>query len=243
MQRYYRTVMTVRRLNDMLLQYLDEEILHSGRGARITRLNDRFQIRNNHLETTAPDVFEREPSALLEVFVLLGEDPEILDLRSTTIRQILGNQWRIDAEFRNDPRNHALFVRLLECKGNLSNQLQRMTRYGILGSYLPEFGRIVGQMQHDLFHVYPVDAHIIQVIRNMRRLANQSEADRFPIASHVGKNLPKPKPCIKKQLSAASKALEMKAQLWFILCSLMAIFSAAKRRAPKQTYKRNASFI
>ncbi|MGD9983289.1 MAG: [protein-PII] uridylyltransferase [Porticoccaceae bacterium] len=192
MQRYYRTVMTVRRLNDMLLQYLDEEILHSGRGARITRLNDRFQIRNNHLETTAPDVFEREPSALLEVFVLLGENPEILDLRSTTIRQILGNQWRIDAEFRNDPRNHALFVRLLGCKGNLSNQLQRMTRYGILGSYLPEFGRIVGQMQHDLFHVYPVDAHIIQVIRNMRRLANQSEADRFPIASHVCKNLPKP---------------------------------------------------
>ncbi|TAL10415.1 MAG: HD domain-containing protein, partial [Porticoccaceae bacterium] len=123
---------------------------------------------------------------------LLGEDPEILDLRSTTIRQILGNQWRIDAEFRNDPRNHALFVRLLECKGNLSNQLQRMTRYGILGSYLPEFGRIVGQMQHDLFHVYPVDAHTIQVVRNMRRLANQSEAERFPIASHVCKNLPKP---------------------------------------------------
>jgi [protein-PII] uridylyltransferase len=192
MQRYYRTVMTVRRLNDMVLQYLDEEILDSGRGARVLRLNDRFQIRNDHLETTGGDVFARAPSALLEAFVLLGENPEIQDLRSTTIRQIVGNQWRIDAAFRNDPRNHALFVRLLECKGNLSNQLQRMTRYGILGAYLPEFGRIVGQMQHDLFHVYPVDAHTIQVIRNMRRLANQSEAERFPIASYVCKNLPKP---------------------------------------------------
>lgn len=192
MQRYYRTVMTVRRLNDMVLQYLDEEILDSGRGARVRRLNERFQIRNDHLETTGPDVFARDPSALLEAFVLLGEDPAIEDLRSTTIRQILGNQWRIDAGFRNDPRNHALFVRLLECKGNLSNQLQRMTRYGILGAYLPEFGRIIGQMQHDLFHVYPVDAHTIQVVRNMRRLANQSEAERFPIASHVCKNLSKP---------------------------------------------------
>ena len=192
MQRYYRTVLTVRRLNDMLLQYLDEEILHSGRGGRILRLNERFQLRNDYLEAIAPDLFERDPTALLEVFVLLGEHPELGGIRSTTIRNILANQWRVDDRFRDDPRNHDLFVRLLECKGNLSNQLQRMSRYGILRSYLPEFGRIVGQMQHDLFHVYPVDAHTIQVVRNMRRLANQADAERFPIASYVAKNLPKP---------------------------------------------------
>ncbi|GMU46673.1 MAG: hypothetical protein AMXMBFR26_14550 [Porticoccaceae bacterium] len=192
MQRYYRTVLTVRRLNDMLLQYLDEEILHSGRGDRILRLNERFQLRNDYLETVSADLFERDPSALLEVFVLLGEHPELGGIRSTTIRNILANQWRVDDRFRDDPRNHALFVRLLECKGNLSNQLQRMSRYGILGAYLPEFGRIVGQMQYDLFHVYPVDAHTIQVVRNMRRLANQADADRFPITAYVAKNLPKP---------------------------------------------------
>jgi [protein-PII] uridylyltransferase len=192
MQRYYRTVLTVRRLNDMLLQYLDEEILHSHRGDRILRLNERFQIRNDYLETVSSDLFERDPSALLEVFVLLGEHPELGGIRSTTIRNILANQWRVDDHFRDDPRNHALFVRLLECKGNLSNQLQRMSRYGILGAYLPEFGRIVGQMQYDLFHVYPVDAHTIQVVRNMRRLANQADADRFPITAYVAKNLPKP---------------------------------------------------
>jgi len=192
MQRYYRTVLTVRRLNDMLLQYLDEEILHDGAGGRARQLNARFQARNHYLETITPDLFEHDPSALLEVFVLLGEHPELGGIRSTTIRQILANQWRIDAGFRDDPRNRALFVRLLECKGNLSNQLQRMSRYGVLGTYLPEFGRIVGQMQHDLFHVYPVDAHTIQVVRNMRRLANQADAERFPIAAYVAKNLPKP---------------------------------------------------
>ncbi|MFZ5654811.1 MAG: [protein-PII] uridylyltransferase [Pseudomonadota bacterium] len=192
MQRYYRTVLTVRRLNDMLLQYLDEEILHGGRRGRILRLNARFQIRNHYLEAIDADLFERDPSALLEVFVLLGEHPELGGIRSTTIRNILANQWRIDDRFRDDPRNQALFVRLLECKGNLSNQLQRMSRYGVLGAYLPEFGRIVGQMQHDLFHVYPVDAHTIQVVRNMRRLANQADAERFPIAAYVAKNLPKP---------------------------------------------------
>ena len=192
MQRYYRTVLTVRRLNDMLLQYLDEEILHSGRSDRTLLLNERFQIRNHYLETISAELFEHEPSALLEVFVLLGEHPELGGIRSTTIRNILAHQWRIDEHFRDDPYNQALFVRLLECKGNLSNQLQRMSRYGILGAYLPEFGRIVGQMQYDLFHVYPVDAHTIQVVRNMRRLANQADADRFPIASYVAKNLPKP---------------------------------------------------
>ena len=192
MQRYYRTVLTVRRLNDMLLQYLDEEILHSRRGGQIVQINERFQARNDYLETIDPAVIAREPSALLEAFVLLGERPELGGIRSTTIREILANQWRIGAEFRDNPRNQALFVRLLECKGNLSNQLQRMSRYGILGAYLPEFGRIVGQMQHDLFHVYPVDAHTIQVVRNMRRLANQADAERFPIAAYVAKNLPKP---------------------------------------------------
>ena len=192
MQRYYRTVLTVRRLNDMLLQYLDEEILHSGKRGRILRLNERFQIRNDYLETVDPALFERDPSALLEAFVLLGEHPELGGIRSTTIRNILASQWRIDERFRDDSHNQALFVRLLECKGNLSNQLQSMSRYGILGAYLPEFGRIVGQMQHDLFHVYPVDAHTIQVVRNMRRLANQADADRFPIAAYVAKNLPKP---------------------------------------------------
>ena len=192
MQRYYRVVLTVRRLNDMLLQYLDEETRGGVLKSRVTAINERFQLHQNHIETTNDQVFAQHPSALLEVFVLLGENKQIQGIRATTIRQIVEHLYLIDDTFRADPNNQMLFMRLLNSKGRLSTQLQRMTRYGILGAYLPEFGRIVGQMQHDLFHVYPVDAHTIQVVRNMRRLSNQSESERFPVTSHISKSLSKP---------------------------------------------------
>ncbi|MGK2914205.1 MAG: [protein-PII] uridylyltransferase [Porticoccaceae bacterium] len=192
MQRYYRVVLNMRELNDVLLQYLDEMILRKNQAKTIRPINARFQVRDDHIEAIHALVFEETPSALLEIFVLLGEDDSIQGIRSTTIRELVRNRNRIDDDFRAAAGNKALFLRLLECPGKLSPQLQRMTRYGILGRYLPEFGRIVGQMQHDLFHVYPVDAHTIQIIRNIRRLANQEEAEKFPVACHVCKNLPKP---------------------------------------------------
>jgi [protein-PII] uridylyltransferase len=74
----------------------------------------------------------------------------------------------------------------------MSLQLGRMKRYGILGNYLPEFGRVIGQMQHDLFHIYTVDAHTLEVVRHMRRFFYPEEASRFPVVARVVKTLPKP---------------------------------------------------
>ena len=67
-----------------------------------------------------------------------------------------------------------------------------MTRYGILGDYLPEFGRIVGQMQHDLFHTYTVDAHTLEVVKNCRRFLYPDFEERFPVSSRVARRLRKP---------------------------------------------------
>jgi len=192
MQRYYRVVLAMRELSDVLLQYLDEVILRKDKSRSIRQINNRFRVRDNYIETTNESVFAMQPSALLEIFVLLGEDPSIRGIRAATIRQMQIHRHLIDEQFRNSRENKALFLRLLSCPSKLDLQLQRMTRYGILGRYLPEFGRIVGQMQHDLFHIYPVDVHTIQVIRNMRRLGQQEEAINFPIATHVYKTLPKP---------------------------------------------------
>jgi [protein-PII] uridylyltransferase len=69
----------------------------------------------------------------------------------------------------------------------MTRQLRRMARYGILGRYLPAFGRIVGQMQHDLFHSYTVDAHTLQVIENMRRFLRPENEERFPVTSRVAR--------------------------------------------------------
>ena len=192
MHRYYRVVLSMRELNDVLLQYLDEVILRKDKTRRARRINERFQVRDDYIETVDDKVFERHPSALLELFVLLGEDPSIQGIRAATIRQLQLYRYLIDDRFRADPQNRALFMRLFSCPGKLSLQLQRMTRYGILGRYLPEFGRIVGQPQHDLFHIYPVDVHTLQVIRNMRRLDRPEETEQLPVASHIYKNLQKP---------------------------------------------------
>ncbi len=192
MQQYYQAVLVLREISDAMLQYLDEVILKKDKTRETTVLNERFQVRDNFIETVGDNVFATHPSALLEIFCLLGEHSNIEGIRAATIRQIRQYRALIDDNFRNDPGNKALFMRLLSCPNLLSLQLQRMTRYGVLGRYLPEFGRIIGQMQHDLFHIYPVDAHTLQVIKNMRRFDRPEVAERFPVAAHTYKNLPKP---------------------------------------------------
>ena len=151
-----------------------------------------FLIRDNYLDTVDETVFIKQPSALLELFVILGENDNILGIRAATIRQIRLHRNLINDDFRSDAVNKDLFMRLLRVPFKLSVQLQRMNRYGILGKYLPEFGRIVGQTQHDLFHIYPVDVHTLQVVKNLRRFVRPEMSKLFPIASHIYKNLAKP---------------------------------------------------
>lgn len=192
MQRYYQAVLSIRELTDVLLQYLDEAIYRKNKAKVITQVNERFVVRDDYIDTTSENVFINQPSALLELFVILGENKHIKDIRASTIRQIRLHRNLINDQFRADPINRGLFMRLMRAPYMLSLQLQRMNRYGILGSYLPEFGKIVGQTQHDLFHIYPVDVHTLQVVRNIRRLARPEIAEQFPVAAHIFKNLPKP---------------------------------------------------
>ena len=192
MQRYYQVVMSIRELNDVLLQYLDEAIYRKNKTKSVVKINERFLIRDNYLDTTDSSVFIEHPSALLELFAILGENDQIQGIRASAIRQIRLHRNLINDEFRSSEENRALFMRILKAPYLLSAQLQRMNRYGILGSYLPEFGKIVGQMQHDLFHIYPVDVHTLEVVRNIRRMVLPEVAERFPVASHIFKNFPKP---------------------------------------------------
>ncbi len=191
MKQYYRAVGNLRGLNDMLLQHLDEAILRSGRRDAIVDLNRRFRIRNGYLEARSDKVFRNTPSALLEVFVLLANNPRIQGIRASTIRLLRDHRKLIDKKFRNDIRNVSMFMELLHSPHQLVTQLRRMARYGILGRYLPEFGKIMGQMQHDLFHIYTVDAHSLQVVQNMRRLALPEAETEFPIIAQIYKSLPK----------------------------------------------------
>ncbi|MCX2778810.1 [protein-PII] uridylyltransferase [Microbulbifer thermotolerans] len=192
MHNYYRIVMALRELNDVLLQFLNEAILQRGQHQVVKPINERFQLRDNTIEVTQTRVFTETPSALLEIFVLMAEKPEIRDVRASTIRLIREHRHLIDERFRADPCNAELFMQLLRSPRGLSTQLSRMTRYGILGRYLPEFGRVTGQMQHDLFHIYTVDAHTLQVVRNMRAFRSPEAWQKFPIAAEILSRMRKP---------------------------------------------------
>ncbi|HTV79055.1 MAG TPA: [protein-PII] uridylyltransferase [Steroidobacteraceae bacterium] len=190
MQRYYRTVMDVSLLNELLLQLFSEAILSNEEDIR--PLNARFQVRNGSLEARRDDVFARTPSALLELFVLLQQNPEIKGVRASTMRAVARNLWLIDEEFRQNPRHHRLFMDILRAPVGVTHELRRMNTYEVLGRYIPAFGRIVGRMQYDLFHAYTVDAHTLFVLSNLRRLSISRFDHELPELSRIMQQLPKP---------------------------------------------------
>ncbi|RYZ89889.1 MAG: [protein-PII] uridylyltransferase, partial [Moraxellaceae bacterium] len=191
MHKYYRTVLALRELNDVLLQFLSEAILQKGKCKSVISVNERFQLRDNYIEATHTYIFEENPSALLEMFVLMAQNPDIVGVRASTIRLVRESRHLIDEDFRNNPKNTQLFVALLQHPAGLVEQLKRMLRYGILGLYLPEFGQVTGQMQHDLFHIYTVDAHTLKVVQNMCNFLSPSAKEEFPIAAYIMTRLPR----------------------------------------------------
>ena len=192
MRRYYRVVVALREINDVLLHYLNDAVLNRNGDAQITPINARFQLRDNYIEVTHPEVFTETPSALLEIFVHMGNNQEIVGVRPETIRLLREHRDLIDDSFRQSTENTSLFLQLFQNPQGLTTQLRRMKRYNILGRYLPEFGNIIGQMQYDLFHIYTVDQHTLAVIGNIAALQDASSRDKFPHAYSCIKSLPKP---------------------------------------------------
>ena len=192
MQKYYRAVMAVAELNDLIMQHFEEVILRHSDNQPAQPINTRFQVRNGFLEVTHPNVFKRTPFAILEIFVLLAQHPEVRGVQADTIRRLRDSRALIDDDFRRDIRNTSLFIELFKSPEGIHRNLRRMNRYGILGRYLPEFGLIVGQMQHDLFHIYTVDAHTLNLIKHLRKLGKPGVSEKFPLASKLMGTLPKP---------------------------------------------------
>ena len=191
MQRYYRTVMELSRLNEMLLQRFEQAVLPDP-DAPSRPLNECFRVQNGYLETVHDDVFRQDPSALLELFLLLQENDWIRGVNAHTIGLIRQNLALIDEEFRQNPRNHRLFLRILKAPVGVTHELRRMNRYGVLGLYIPSFGRIVGRMQYDLFHAYTVDEHTLFVVGNLRRFALPRYDHEHPRLSSLMQSFEKP---------------------------------------------------
>ena len=191
MQRYYRTIMEISRLNEMLLQLFEEAILLAEGHGEPVAINRRFQIRKGYLEVKHESIFRRYPFALLELFLILQQRLDLKGVRAATVRMIRDNCHLIDDAFRTDLRARSLFMEILRQPSRVTRALRRMNRYGVLAAYLPAFGKIVGRMQYDLYHVYTVDQHTLFVVRHLRRFYLPRFGHEFPHCSAVMQRLPK----------------------------------------------------
>jgi [protein-PII] uridylyltransferase len=184
MKLYYRTIKSLTCLNDLLLQLFDEAILRPAAG-KPKPLNARFQVRGGTIEARSHDVFRRNPYALIEIFLLLQQNPKIQGIRAETLRLIRRDRRLVDEGLRDDVRARALFLEMFREGRGLTRNLRRMNRYGVLGRYLPAFGLVIGHMQYDLFHTLTVDEHTLYVVRNLRRFAMAEFRGELPFCSDV----------------------------------------------------------
>jgi len=184
MQRYYQAAKGVTQLNTILLLNLEARLLPQEEAAP-RALNERFQVRGERLDACREDLFEREPRAILESFLLLQQHQGLRGMTAPTLRALWQARGRVNARLRRDVTARLMFLQMLQQPRGIVHEFRRMNQYDVLGRYLPEFGRIVGQMQHDLFHVYTVDQHILMVVRNLRRFTMTEFAHEFPLCSQL----------------------------------------------------------
>ncbi len=191
MQRYYWAAKAVMQLHTIVLQNLRSALFPARhtRGVKIDRL---FRNVNGLLSATDPGCFERAPATILQAFRTMQEHPELTGIATPTLRALWNARTRIDAAFRRNPDHRALFLQILQAPRGLVHELRRMNQWSILGHYLPPFRRIVGRMQHDLFHVYTVDQHILMVVRNLRRFTMAEHAHEFPGCSELMSDFERP---------------------------------------------------
>ena len=183
MQSYYRSVKFISLMNEIVLQLLQNR--NETSPPVIKPINARFEARNQLLEARTAGLFQQQSSSILESFLLLQQHPELTGMSASMLRNLQRVKKLVNKEFRQNPVNKQLFITILSQPNGVNHTLRRMNRYSILGEYIPAFGKIIGQMQHDLFHVYTVDEHILNVLANLRRFAKPELAYEFPLCSKL----------------------------------------------------------
>ncbi len=192
MKRYYRTVLRIRELNDMLLQLFEEAILQRTEQLDVEALDEAFERRGEHIAVRAPDVFHKEPRNILRLFVHMARDSRLRKIEARTLRQLRSSLQDVDESFRTDPLNQESFLTILGHHQGIRRAFVYMKRYGVLKRYLPAYGEVVGQMQFDLFHIYTVDEHTLFVMKNLAALADETEDADLPLARDIVRSLERP---------------------------------------------------
>lgn len=191
MQAYFRNVQAVSHVSALLVDIYQKTLLQAETSSA-TVIDEDFELIDDRISARQATVFTHNPSNLLRLFAVIGRDKRIKRIDPETTRLLRASADLIDKTFREDPVNRRLFRDVLSSPYSMTKQLRRMLRHGVLGRYLLEFEKIVGQMQFDMFHAYTVDAHTMQVIANSRRFLRADYTDRFPVTTRIAQRLRNP---------------------------------------------------
>jgi [protein-PII] uridylyltransferase len=191
MQTYYHAAKIVTQLNTLVLLTVEQR-LYPEAAIDATRIDDSFCARAERLDIVDDHVLERNPNEILRAFLTLQRHHELKGMTPRLLRAIWNARGRMDAAFRRAPENRAHFLEILQHGIGVLHTLRLMNQWSVLGGYLPVFRRIVGQMQHDLFHVYTVDQHILMVVRNLRRFSASEFAHEYPLCSQLMADFDRP---------------------------------------------------
>ncbi|MDE2595087.1 MAG: [protein-PII] uridylyltransferase, partial [Burkholderiales bacterium] len=191
MRRYYWAAKAVTQLNQILILNIEERV-HGSQNAPMRVINERFLDRGGVLEVVSDDLYQRDPHAILDTFLTFQTDNTLKGLSARTLRALYNAREVMDSAFRRDPVNRQTFMAILKAPQGLTRVIRLMNQTSVLGRYLWVFRRIVGQMQHDLFHVYTVDQHILMVVRNVRRFFIPEHAHEYPFCTQLASEWDKP---------------------------------------------------
>ena len=191
MRRYYWAAKAVTQLNHILIFNLEERIRGS-QNAPMRPLDGPFFDRGGFLEVGRDDLFIQQPHTILQAFRVLQDDDTLKGLSARTMRALYNARNVMDGAFRKDPVNQATFMAILQAPKGQTRLFRLMNQTSVLGRYLWVFRRIVGQMQHDLFHVYTVDQHILMVLRNVRRFFIPEHGHEYPFCTQLAAEFDKP---------------------------------------------------
>jgi [protein-PII] uridylyltransferase len=191
MRRYYWAAKAVTQLETILIQNIEARLNPDQSG--ITRvLSDHFVEKQGMIEIVADDLFEQHPNAILEAFLLYEKTQGVKGMSARTLRALYNSRRVMTLSWRRDPENRRLFMEIMKQPAGVTHALRLMNQTSVLGNYLTNFGRIVGQMQHDLYHVYTVDQHILTVLANIRRFGSSEHAHEYPFCSDLFANFERP---------------------------------------------------
>jgi len=191
MRRYYWAAKAVTQLNQILMLNIEERI-NGSQNAPMRPIDEQFLDRGGLLEVASDDIYEKDQTAILRTFLVLQQTDTLKGLSARTLRALYNARELMNGEFRRDPVNRGTFMAILKEKQGHTRLFRLMNQTSVLGRYLWVFRRIVGQMQHDLFHVYTVDQHILMVVRNVRRYFIPEHAHEYPFCTQLASEWDKP---------------------------------------------------